>query len=85
MTLTPVRPLARNQAYRLTVNGTSVGVGVADRAGNLLDGDSNGTPGGNFLGRFGARERPARVSARAFDVLAIAGNLPVEIRNRRRP
>ena len=57
-------------------------MGVSDPAGNLLDGDSNGTPGGNFLGRFGARERPARVSARAVDALALAGGLLVGRRHR---
>ncbi|HEX8199271.1 MAG TPA: Ig-like domain-containing protein, partial [Isosphaeraceae bacterium] len=59
VTLVPTRPLATNQAYRLTVNGMSQAVSVSDRAGNLLDGDSNGTRGGDFLGRFGRPERPA--------------------------
>jgi hypothetical protein len=84
VTLLLARPQARNQAYRLTVFGTTVGVSVSDLAGNLLDGDTNGTPGGTFLGRFGARERPS-VSPRAFDLLTIAGDLPlIPSRGRRR-
>ena len=58
VTLVTARPLAANQAYRLTVNGMSPGAGVSDSVGNLLDGDSNGARGGDFLGRFGRPERP---------------------------
>jgi hypothetical protein len=48
VTLTRAKPLATNQAYRLTVNGTTAGVDVSDLVGNLLDGDGNGIPGGIF-------------------------------------
>jgi hypothetical protein len=85
VTLTLARPQSRGQAYRLTVFGTTLGVSVSDPAGNLLDGDRNGIPGGDFLGRFGRPERPS-LSARAVDLLTMAGDLPsVLTRNRRRP
>ena len=50
VTLRPARLLSLNQVFRLVVNGTST-VGLADLAGNALDGDGDGRPGGDFTGR----------------------------------
>src|SRR5262249_3829163 len=50
--LTPGRRLALNQFFRITVRSDSAdepGSRLTDRAGNLLDGDRNGTPGGSFV------------------------------------
>ena len=46
VTLTPRRSLTVQGRYLLTVRGT--GTGVADLNGNLLDGNNDGIPGGNF-------------------------------------
>jgi uncharacterized repeat protein (TIGR01451 family) len=48
VTLLPRKKLTVSVAYRLTVNGTSAS-GVADRAGNLLDGDHDGRVSGNYV------------------------------------
>ena len=48
VTLLPRQKLAVSVEYRLTVNGTSA-TGVADLAGNLLDGDLNGSVPGNYV------------------------------------
>ncbi len=48
VTLTPARRLNLHRRYELIVNG-STATGVADVAGNLLDGNSDGRPGGNYV------------------------------------
>jgi hypothetical protein len=48
VTLVPARRLPLRSTFELTVNGTSP-TGVADTSGRLLDGDSNGVPGGNYV------------------------------------
>ena len=48
--LRPARRLPLRQVYRLVVNGTSTG-SLSDLAGNALDGDRDGRPSGNFIGR----------------------------------
>jgi uncharacterized repeat protein (TIGR01451 family) len=48
VTLRPVRRLNLHNRFRLTVIGTAPG-GVSDSSGNLLDGESNGDPGSNFV------------------------------------
>jgi hypothetical protein len=61
VTLTPARRLDLHRRYELVVNG-STPTGVADVARNLLDGDGNGQPGGNYvvvLRGFG-RDEPER-------------------------
>jgi len=68
VTLTPAAPLPRNEAHKLTVNGTSAASGLTDVNGDLL-------AGGNYVGLFGAAPRAA-ASARAFDVLALRNALP---------
>ncbi len=50
--LFPVAPPKSTQFFRLTVNGTS---SILDPTGNRLDGDNDGTPGGNFVILFGAK------------------------------
>jgi hypothetical protein len=47
VTLIPARPIAKGQRAVLTVRGTAPD-GVADRCGNLLDGNGDGLPGGTF-------------------------------------
>lgn len=47
VTLAPRRLLPLRRAFRLTVNG-STAAGLIDLAGNLLDGDRDGRPGGDF-------------------------------------
>jgi hypothetical protein len=64
VTLTSARRLDLHRRYQLVVNG-STPTGVADIAGNLLDGDGNGQPGSNYvvmLRGFGRNEpgRPFR-------------------------
>src|SRR5207247_2109399 len=66
--LTPRRRLDIHRRFRLTVNG-STPTGVVDLNGNLLDGDANGQPGGDYtaiLRGFGPDEprRPFRVLIR---------------------
>jgi hypothetical protein len=48
--LLPARLLPLRQVYRLVVSGTSTG-SLTDLAGNALDGDRDGRPGGKFIGR----------------------------------
>jgi uncharacterized repeat protein (TIGR01451 family) len=50
VTLLPSRLLSLNQVFRLLVNGTSSG-SLTDLAGNALDGNADGRPGGDFTGR----------------------------------
>ena len=48
VTLTPLTPLATGQFVRVDVNPGQGRDGVKDLAGNLLDGDLDGVPGGVF-------------------------------------
>ncbi|MGE0621496.1 MAG: CHRD domain-containing protein [Pseudomonadales bacterium] len=48
--------MAANDLYRLTVNGGSDG--ITDTTGVLLDGDADGTPGGDFVGSFTVNTAP---------------------------
>ena len=48
VTLVPIRRLDRNRRYQLKVNGTSA-TAVVDLAGNHLDGDQDGRPGGDYV------------------------------------
>jgi hypothetical protein len=50
VTIRPARLLNLNRVFQLVVNGTST-VGLTDLAGNALDGDADGRPGGDFTGR----------------------------------
>ncbi|MBX6313982.1 MAG: DUF11 domain-containing protein, partial [Isosphaeraceae bacterium] len=52
VTLSPNRRLSLFQTFQLTAIGTGPR-GLTDRAGNLLDGDGDGRPGGDFVARFG--------------------------------
>jgi hypothetical protein len=78
--LVPARRLGLNPRLLLTVDGTSPS-GVADRTGQLIDGDANGAAGGNFvtLLRRGMRlattgtTAPRAISARAVDALLGSG------------
>jgi hypothetical protein len=54
VTLTPVKRLKTNQAFRITVQDA-----VTDVDGNLLDGDANGQAGGDFIANGGAWTRIA--------------------------
>jgi type VI secretion system secreted protein VgrG len=47
VTLEPRRLLPLRRTFRLTVHGNTA-TAVADRVGNLLDGDRDGRPGGDF-------------------------------------
>jgi hypothetical protein len=61
VTLTPARRLDLHRRYELIVNGSTPS-GVADVAGNLLDGAGNGKPGSDYvvvLRGFG-RDEPGR-------------------------
>ncbi len=51
VTLLPVKRLALLGDYRLVVNGTTA-AGVRNLSGQLIDGDGNGVPGGNYVQRF---------------------------------
>ena len=48
MTLHPGRLLPLNGRYRLTVRGTGT-KGIADKSETLLDGESTGHPGSNYV------------------------------------
>jgi hypothetical protein len=50
VTLRPTRLLNLHHAFKVVVNGTTGSV-LADVAGNALDGDGDGRPGGDFTGR----------------------------------
>ena len=49
--IVPAGPLAANQYYQLTVLGTGP-TAVRDVAGNILDGNGNGSPGSNYVASF---------------------------------
>jgi uncharacterized repeat protein (TIGR01451 family) len=51
VTLTPKRMIPLTTPARLVVNGTAPN-GITDTFGVLLDGDNNGTPGGNYVATF---------------------------------
>ena len=51
VTLTPSRSLPAGVFVQLAMNGATA-QGLTDRYGNILDGDANGTPGGNYLATF---------------------------------
>jgi hypothetical protein len=53
VTLTPSGPAAYNIAYQLTVQATNQATGLIDSRGKLIDGNKDGKPGGNYVGRFG--------------------------------
>lgn len=55
--LRPVRRLPRWIRFQLTINRPGI-AGMADAAGNLLDGDRDGRPGGTFAARFGREPAP---------------------------
>jgi uncharacterized repeat protein (TIGR01451 family) len=83
--LTPRKPLKLNQLLQLTVKGTG---GVTDRASNPLDGDSNGTPGGDFVRRFtsslpirtaASRSTRTAVAAATDLILEMAGSSPTRV------
>lgn len=54
VTITPTKALKLNQFFQITVDGTNR---VTDVAGNHLDGDEDGTPGGNFVRTFGLGQK----------------------------
>lgn len=53
---------AGNDVYRVTLKGGGAS-GIVDTNGIALDGDANGTPGGNFETAFEVAQQPARLSA----------------------
>jgi uncharacterized repeat protein (TIGR01451 family) len=55
--LRPARRLPRWIRFQLTIDGPGT-LGMADAAGNLLDGDRDGRPGGTFVARFGREPAP---------------------------
>lgn len=65
VTLTPAVPLPPNGLYRVRINRPlatgAAAQGVTDRAGNQLDGDGDGQPGGSFEAAFGLGTRLAYV------------------------
>jgi len=87
VTLTPSRHLNWYRRYRITVNGTGA-AGLTDLAGNLLDGNGDGRPGGDYvaiirgygLARIGRPHPKGPVSVRhtgngADGVRAVRGHL----------
>lgn len=50
--LTLRRPVRFNRRFQLTIRS---GAGPADLTGNLLDGDADGRPGGDYVSRFSRR------------------------------
>lgn len=65
--VTPERPLVPTLLYLLQINrflGPVAGSGVADVAGNLLDGDGDGLPGGKFVAVLGSPLARRRVAWR---------------------
>ena len=51
VTIVPQAPLPGSQYVQIQVNGTGP-VAIRDLAGNLLDGDSNGVAGSNYVASF---------------------------------
>lgn len=68
VTLTPASPLLKTLLYKITVNGTSAGAGLADTGRDLLDGNRDGIPGGNYVGWFRSTAR-ASISTRNFRLM----------------
>lgn len=56
VTLDLTGAMAANDLYRLTVSGGPSG--ITDATGVLLDGDADGTPGGDFVGSFTVNTAP---------------------------
>jgi len=56
VTLDLTGAMAANDLYRLTVSGAQGG--VTDTTGVLLDGDADGTPGGDYVGSFTVNTAP---------------------------
>ena len=59
VTLAFDRRLALSRTYRIAVNGTAPD-GLVDTSGRLFDGNSDGQPGGNYLGQFNGRKLAGR-------------------------
>ncbi len=78
VTLTPARRLNLHRRYELIVNG-STPTGVADLAGNLLDGAGNGRPGSNYvvvLRGLGSTSRKCRSTGSSKNNSAASGSRP---------
>jgi cyclophilin family peptidyl-prolyl cis-trans isomerase len=69
LTVVPDRPLRGNQFTQLVVNAAAPG-GLADPAGNLLDGDGDGVAGGNVSVSF-ARAPQLRYPDRNGDIVTL--------------
>jgi uncharacterized repeat protein (TIGR01451 family) len=68
VTLQPARRLSLHRTFRLIVTSGST-TGVTDLAGNALDGDGDGSPGGAFVGRINRAslaEFPRGIARTAF-------------------
>jgi hypothetical protein len=72
VTIRPAGRIALNQPLRLII---ADGAGLRDLAGNRLDGNHDGTAGGDYFGPFGKRARGRAVSALAVDELSTQGHL----------
>jgi hypothetical protein len=85
VTLSPNQLLSLNFSYQVTVNGSAPG-GLTDRSGNLIDGDRNGQPGGNFTTTFGrealrdaGQTAQVRTRSRRFRIPLATTALPQQV------
>lgn len=83
VTLRLASPRVQTSPYRLTVLGVSKSRGLTDRAGNLLDGNQDKKPGGNYVKSFGVTKS---VRARGIGTSSLpTGVLGIVTNKRRRP
>ena len=70
VTLIPSKSLASGLAFKVVVDGTSAH-GVSDTAGRLIDGNSDGQPGGDYVVAILARGKTLSYRDRDGDVVSI--------------
>jgi hypothetical protein len=82
ITLTPSGKLASNVPCQLTALASNQATGLTDTGNRLLDGNGDGTPGGDYVGRFGplpvVQSLKATTSRTGITGVVLTFNLPLE-------